>query len=122
MTDSCEARLPDHLTRRLEHVADIQRRIGSDDVNVSEEAQDEFYELPLSVELVRRVKVLLSTGGPGDWFECVVDDDGDIGLVEYHFQDWFDHASVVLDGDERDTAIDFLYPFVESFTSQGSWS
>lgn len=40
----------------------------------------------------RVFRVLLSTGGPGDWFDLEVDDRGDVVGAEYVFQDWYDYA------------------------------
>lgn len=115
---TCEQRLPDHLSGRLEAFANIIRRQEkaqeTNDWRAADDAYDEQYQMPLSVEVVRVVKVLLSTGGPGDWFEVTVDPDGNSTRVEYHFQDSFDHASVTLEGDERDMAEAFLRPWIEN--------
>jgi hypothetical protein len=76
---------------------------------VQEQAQTAIYELPLSVETHYVVRIDLSTGGPGDWLEAHVDAaDKTISRIEYHFNDWFDHASRVLDGEEFDTAERFI--------------
>lgn len=113
---SCEERIAGHLAGRLGDFGRIMDAIRSDDDNTAEEAMDEQSEYPLSVELVRVVKVLLSTGGPADWLEATLNSDNDITRIEYHFSDWFDHASRVLEGDEFDAAEDFLGMFVEGIT------
>lgn len=82
--------------------------------SLRENAQDRQYEYPLHVSVERVVTVLLSTGGPHDEFRVTVDDDGEPVRIEYVFQDWFDGASRYLNGDEFDTAAEFLRPFVEN--------
>jgi len=64
-----------------------------------ETADERLDEMPLSVEIVRHVKILLGTGGPADWLDAELDSDGDVRTLEYHFADWFDHASVPVDQD-----------------------
>ena len=81
---------------------------------LADEAQTTIYEMPLSVETIRTVKVLLSTGGPADWFEAQLDDDGDIRRIEYVYQDWFDGARRTLDGADFDTAADFIRNFIDA--------
>ena len=49
-----------------------------------------------------------STGGPGSWLEAHVDDDGDIQQIEYHYNDWYDHAQRTLSGDDYDAAERFI--------------
>lgn len=57
-----------------------------------DDAQQRIDELPLSIEIVRHVKVLFGTGGPADWLDIRLGDDGSVAAVVYHFADWFDHA------------------------------
>lgn len=54
--------------------------------------EDSIYEYPLGIEKFTVVRIDLSTGGPGDWLEAKLDSDGDMVRVDYHFNDWFDHA------------------------------
>lgn len=61
---------------------------------------DDEYRDPLSLEVKRSVRILLSTGGPGDWIDVDVDEQGSILGGSYHNQDWFDHAEVELDDEE----------------------
>jgi hypothetical protein len=58
-----------------------------------ETADERLAEMPLSVEIIRSVKILLGTGGPADWLMAELDADNDIRILTYHFADWFDHAS-----------------------------
>lgn len=83
---------------------------GLDKLN--EDARECIEEMPLSVETFKVLKVLLSTGGPADWFEAQIDDDGDILRIEYVYQDWFDGARRTLDGAEFDQAERFIRHFI----------
>jgi len=40
-------------------------------------------ELPLSVELIRHVEILLSTGGPAEWIDAELETDGCIRSAEF---------------------------------------
>lgn len=115
---SCEQRLPDHLSGRLADFADMGRRAeaayNAERYDEADEITTEQWQYPLDVEILTTVKILLSTGGPADWFECRVDDDRDIVSIDYVFQDWFDGARVTLEGNEFEAARDFLGQFVES--------
>lgn len=129
---TCEERIAEHLAGRLETIGALIRvsRVNdADDVaalsdadkreiaditdstapdELCEAAQDAIYQLPLSVETFKLVRVLLSTGGPADWLEARIDTEGEIDRIEYVFQDWLDSASRVLDGDEFDQAARFI--------------
>lgn len=111
---NCEQRLPGHLSGRLDSFREIAKREQSNDSDVSEEAYEEHYEYPLAVTVQRVVRVDLSTGGPADWLEAFLGDDGEIVRIVYHFADWFDHASTELDGPDYDAAEEFLRTFVET--------
>lgn len=76
--------------------------------DVRETAQTAAWEWPLAVTTLRVVRIDLSTGGPGDWFEVFVDENNDVTSIVYHFNDWFDHAERTLDGDDFNAAHDFL--------------
>lgn len=108
---TCEQRIAKHLESRLQSFRPILKALSGDTLTVEElgevtnlrepnpddydeeqlreMAQERQNELPLSVEKLTIVKVLLSTGGPADWFEAHCDSDGTITRIEYVFQDWF---------------------------------
>lgn len=97
---TCADRLPEHMQSRADHLADLFSRADDYmDEEVSEEARDEMWELPLSVETVRTIKVLLSTGGPADGLTIELDTDGNVSTVRYWFADWFDHAETTVPSD-----------------------
>jgi len=91
--NTCAERISERMASRA---ADIGGLLERED----DEARDELWEMPLSVDAQTTLKVLLSTGGPGDWLEVPIERATfrwEIsGPVSYHFQDWFDHAEQVL--------------------------
>lgn len=103
-TDSCEARLPEHLASRLD---DFRSMVGWLDAwaqtnhhGRQDTAQERLDNYPLAVDVRYSVRVELSTGGPADYLVAEVDGDGEVRSIAYHFADWFDHAAKVLDGDD----------------------
>ena len=92
-TESCEARIDEHLESRIETLTEAM-----------EEEEHDPNELVLCVDKETVYKVHLSTGGPADFLSVYVDDNKDITRIDYHFQDWFDGAVRTLHGDDFDTA------------------
>lgn len=105
MTEQTAAeRITEYMQSRADTAAELYAIIDSDtpaDVDGyetdPESALDRINEWPLAVEVVRHVKVTLGTGGPADWLDAELDDNGDIRTLYYHFADWYDHASVPVD-------------------------
>lgn len=119
---TCEERIAGQLARRLEAMHSYVEPHDEGDKCQwcdGEHSDDEHYdrhaEYLLSIESYRTVRIDLSTGGPGDWFEVQLDSDNEPRRIEYHFNDWFDHAARTLDGDEYDAAWAFLEPYCEAF-------
>lgn len=110
---SCKARIKSHFESRLESITPLSEREPEYDekgyeIERDEDEEDDDSELlkgedVLDVEKKRSIKILLSTGGPGDWFEVEIYQDNSMGEVTYHFQDWFDHAEMRVYGDAADT-------------------
>lgn len=94
---TCAERIKEHYEYRNIDLEEIYDKTGSDDRDIAEEGYDELHNFALSMETYSCVRIDLSTGGPGDWLEVIVDDDDDIRKVTYHFNDWFDHASMPVD-------------------------
>jgi hypothetical protein len=98
---TCSERISDHLASREEMLDDIFNALDND------EEHDEYGDpldflysgFPLSIDKITIMKVQLSTGGPGDWIEVYMYDDSEIQKVTYHFNDWFDHASMTVPED-----------------------
>jgi hypothetical protein len=89
--------------------------LGDDsEYSVADTAADRLMEMPLSVEVIRHVKVLLGTGGPADWLDAELDTDGEISTLAYHFADWGTHSSVYVEKDSP------LWRFAESFVENAT--
>lgn len=98
---TCAELIDDRLRSREQSLADIYKAIEKDEsIEGYEEANDALYEFALGVALYTTVRIDLSTGGPADWLECMVDRSGS-GLINvtYHYSDWFDHAEESVDVD-----------------------
>lgn len=120
---TCAERITDHMKSRASDFAEILARLeprdedgdevtGREAEEAREEAETELWQYPLCVEVYRTVRIDLGTGGPADWLEALVDDEGDITRLTYHFADWFDHAERNVE-DHGDTAP--LWRFAEQF-------
>lgn len=118
MTDqTCAERIGPYMNSRAKSIAELFAVADGDeprDVDGyetdPEQALERLDELPLSIEVIRSVRILLGTGGPADWLMAELDDEGDIRTLTYHFADWFDNASVPV---ERDSP---LWRFAERYT------
>lgn len=101
---TCAERIAGRLADRAEYLSDLFTKMDEvtgtiESEDIAEGARDELWELPLSVEVVRTIKVLLSTGGPADGLTIELDADGNVSSVRYWFADWFDHAETKVDQD-----------------------
>ena len=117
MTDPTAAeRIDGYMQSRADSIAELfsiadgegTRTFDGDELD-EEQAGEYLDELPLSVEILRHVKITLGTGGPADWLDAELDAGGDIRTLYYHFADWFDHASTPVDKDSP------LWRFAERF-------
>ena len=84
----CEERIDENLKRTI---IEIARCFG--DSKAAEARYEQFNNDILSIDSVVVHKVLLSWGGPSDFFEIHVDPKNhEIVEIWYVFQDWFDGA------------------------------
>jgi len=101
--DLIDQRLKDRLAQHLpdwddeDTILAVQSELGvSEDTTdpdwLRDEYRDHLLEGVLSVEKLTTYKVLLSTGGPADWFEFVYDSEKDLVACWYVYQDWYDGA------------------------------
>lgn len=94
----------------LEELNDIIDDNDSDPEKV-QEALEELNNLALEITTYKVVKILMSTGGPADWIEVKVDDDGDIIGMSYHYADWFDHAETSIENNS------YLWDYAEQIVN-----
>jgi hypothetical protein len=95
---TCAERIHDHRKSREDDLAFIFDKAESSNEEESENGYIDLDAYPLSFEEYSVIKVLLSWGGPGDWLEIYLNN-ANIIKVEYHFNDWFDHAQVDVNED-----------------------
>ena len=98
---SCKDRIEESLSGREEYVAQLFEAIESGEpFDGYDYPEDALFEFPLEITQKIVFKILLSTGGPADWLEVIlhVEPNGanEIEMIEYHFQDWFDHAQTLV--------------------------
>jgi hypothetical protein len=111
---TCAERIHSYKKSREDDLTFIFDKVeGSNDQEI-ENGYDELDAYPLSFEQYSVIKVLLSWGGPGDWLEIYLNYDN-IFKVEYHFNDWFDHAQV--DVDEESILYHYAEYVVNNFQS-----
>jgi hypothetical protein len=99
----CEERIDKHLKATLESMENYNRPVSSE-----EDRPD-----PLSIEEWRTYKVLLSWGGPADWFELHWDVQGRCWLHgAYVFQDWGDSARRFVTYEQTEALAEYygIYP------------
>lgn len=105
---TCEERIADEAQYRLDDMRRFNhkyRRANEvEEYNAADRLLERQQDRILEVDERKSYKVLLSTGGPADWFEVLVEQDGEIRTIRYHFSDWFDHAERNLIDAEFDTA------------------
>jgi hypothetical protein len=96
--NTCESRIDEHLDSRNQYMLEMMQAIEDEEsFDGYEDAHDAFMDYPLDISTEKYIRVQISTGGPGDWLEIYLNGDDEITRVEYHFNDWFDHAYRVLD-------------------------
>jgi hypothetical protein len=109
---TCEARVAEHLSNRIDDLQDMWGRMHVEDENDRETAFQEFDEYGLCFDYVPAdeknedfdhgfFRYQLSWGGPGDEFRFFVDHEYRTYRIEYWFLDWFDGAHRVLHGDHQ---------------------
>lgn len=93
---TCEERINEHLRARLADMDNMAEGLTPD--GEPDEDRESPYEYGLGWSHTVVVRWDLSTGGPGDWFEFYCNGEEwergriEVERVEYHFNDWFDHA------------------------------
>jgi hypothetical protein len=102
---SCQERIDAALADRLAELRDLSE---SEDDGQWEEHQ------PLSVETKNVTIILLSWGGPSDWYEVTQDERGAIERISYHYANWFDHAERPLTGQELELAEAVLSRYLDA--------
>ena len=128
---TCEERINNEMAARFEDLNKLsefqslspedQKELLEDygydyDPDDEDTNQDNIYEIistyHLAVSTYKMVRIELSTGGPGDYLELIIDEE-DKSLLKgtYHFVDWRDGATRPLNQDQLET-IENLYSHI----------
>jgi len=95
--ETCAERIEANKISRLDDIREALKKDPEEEGGL-----DNLNEMVLCLDVEKHLKIHLSTGGPGDWFELVYDKDDELLRGEYHFHDWYDHAEVKLTKEEAD--------------------
>jgi hypothetical protein len=117
---TCEDRIDYELEKELETLKELWEGYLSGD----DDKTTEFYEYGLSFSYTvpddEREPFFcfqISWGGPSDEFRFFVRPDLKPYRIEYHFQDWFDGAKRVLEGEAKELLKEI---YIMSFVDSGS--
>lgn len=67
-------------------------------------ADEQLRQMAYGVDIRKTYRYVWSGGGPADYLEVDVDDEGDVIAARYLYQDWFDGAVRELQGDDLSMA------------------
>jgi hypothetical protein len=116
----CEDRINESFESRNDYIFGLLDAMdNSKSYDGWEDAYDCFHQFPLGISLEKTfsIKIELSWGGPSDYIEVLLEGNGEIIKAEYHFADWFDHASILI---EKETAMyEYVVRLVEFFIETG---
>lgn len=103
--------------KRAEEIeaGDLESDEDPDEIR-SSEGSDAWINGVLSLEVLRRVRVQLSWGGPSSELELRIDSEGEIVGASYLFADWFDSARVEVEGEDLETVCAVLGSYCETLT------
>ena len=97
----CADKIAQELFLREEDLLDYYRIIDSDDVLEADRdrAREAINEMAYGIDTRTISRVIWSGGGPADYLEITRNELGEILLVEYLYQDWFDGAKLTVSED-----------------------
>lgn len=89
------------LKDREEYLSDLYAVIDSDTAGDDEQdqARQEINEMSYGIDTRTISRVIWSGGGPADYLEITRNELGEILLVEYLYQDWYDGAKLTVSED-----------------------
>ena len=97
----CADKIASELESREENLLSYYRIIDSDDVLEADRdrAREAIDEMAYGIDTRTISRVIWSGGGPADYLEITRNELGEILLVEYLYQDWFDGAKLTVSED-----------------------
>ena len=98
---NCAEMIASELESREEDLLSYYRIIDSDDVleEDRERAIQAIQEMAYGIDTRIVSRVIWSGGGPADYLEITRNELGEILLVEYLYQDWYDGAKLTVSED-----------------------
>jgi len=93
---NCAEKIASELKDREEYLSDLFFIIDSNDAPDSDrdQAREEIQEMAYGIDTRTISRVIWSGGGPADYLEITRNELGEILLVEYLYEDWFDGAKL----------------------------
>lgn len=95
------------LQEELTTIQSINLACAKDNDLTPQEHED--YREPLSYDVTKKVRVLLSWGGPSDGFDVYFTPENEPLRAVYFWQEWGTHDEIELNSDELDQIIDFYF-------------
>jgi hypothetical protein len=97
----CADKIAQELKDREEYLSDVFFIIDSNDAPDSDrdQARQEIEEMAYGIDTRTISRVTWSGGGPADYLEITRNELGEILLVEYLYEDWFDGAKLIVSED-----------------------
>jgi len=130
MTESCKDKVQGELQDRIQDIKKLWK-LYQKDPEANDEELGNFNEYGLGFDYVAKgtftdqkrgyFRYQLSWGGPSDEFRFYVDETLDPVEIEYWFLDWFDGASIELQGSNYDLLAEIFNDFKECGTVQAEF-
>jgi hypothetical protein len=97
----CAEKIASELKDREEYLSDLYAVIDSDTAEEEEQdnAREEIQEMAYGIDTRTISRVIWSGGGPADYLEITRNELGEILLVEYLYEDWYDGAKLIVSED-----------------------
>jgi hypothetical protein len=97
----CADKIAQELKDREEYLSDLYFIIDSNDAPDSDrdQARQEIQEMAYGIDTRTISRVIWSGGGPADYLEITRNELGEILLVEYLYEDWYDGAKLIVSED-----------------------
>ena len=103
------------LVKELEDMKAVREEAEKTEKGIEE---IEGYREPLSIEVVKEVRILLSWGGGEDGFLLRFDKENDLISGKYYIADWGTYADIELSDEELDLVYDYYLYSDSSFLSE----
>ena len=93
------------LEDEIKRIDKIREQVNKGEIE--DERSSEDYREPLSLDVTKEVKILLSWGGPEDGFKLQFSKDNELLGGVYYVANWGEYQEVPLEEDELNKVFDF---------------